>query len=58
MVTVIPPDNEPSKPHEVRYGEEGIVRWIVTAILVDHGSHKAGYGESDIASSGGHVVRL
>ncbi|EHA8591481.1 hypothetical protein COCNU_scaffold060974G000010 [Cocos nucifera] len=58
MVTVIPPGSGPSGLHGVRYGEEGVVRWIVTAILAGYGSHEAGYGESGVVSSDGHVVRL
>ena len=58
MVTAIPPDSGPSRPHGVRYGGDGIIRQIVTAVLVGRGSHGASYGKSGVASSGGLVVRL
>ena len=57
MAMAIPPDIERWKPHGVRYGEEGVVRWMVTAILADRGPHGTGYGKSGIASSGGHVIQ-
>ncbi|KAG1334467.1 hypothetical protein COCNU_03G005860 [Cocos nucifera] len=57
MVMAISSGSEPLRPHGVWYEGEGIVRWIVTAILAGHGPHGASYRESGVASSGGHVVR-
>ncbi|KAG1354192.1 hypothetical protein COCNU_07G003040 [Cocos nucifera] len=36
---------------------EDVVRRIVTTMLMSRGPHGADYGESGVASSGGHVVR-
>ena len=48
MVTAILPGREPLGPHGVRYGEEGVVRWMVTAILAGHGPHGVRYGEKGV----------